>query len=443
MIMVERTERTPPALPFLELGSSAEARRTLPLVLFAIWLCGVSAVAFRTWSGWRRVRAAMDTSSPLPLEAPIPVRSTASAIEPGVFGIRRPVLLLPHGIDDRLTPEQLDAIVAHELCHVRRRDNLTSAIHMAVEAIFWFHPLVWWLGARMVEERERACDEEVVCLGNPPHVYAEGILTVCKFYLESPLVCVSGVTGSNLRRRIESIMSHRGTQGLTLAKKILLATAGVSAIALPIAAGALNPQVTPVTRASRQVRMAVLSNGRFVANGATARQLIQRAYQLKDFQILGGPEWIDTEPLEIDVPVPAAVDSPRKMQAVLQQLLADRFHLEFRRETPILPAYSLLLANSGLKLTASAALDDRQIRVTPGLIEGQGMTLGMLANQLSGQLGRVVIDRTGLTGAYDGTLSYAPGGLLTALEQQFGLRLEASQAPVEQIIITKIDRLSK
>src|SRR6185295_8471868 len=109
----------------------------------------------------------------------------------------------------------------------------------------------------------------------------------------------------------------------------------------------LNPQVPPVLRASRQVRMGVLSDGRFVANGATARQLIQRAYQLKDFQILGGPEWIATEPLEIDVPVPAAVGNPRKMQALLQQLLADRFHLEFRRETPTQPTYSLLIANSG------------------------------------------------------------------------------------------------
>jgi uncharacterized protein (TIGR03435 family) len=385
----------------------------------------------------------MRTAIPLRFEAPIPVRSTASMIEPGVFGIRRPVLLLPQGIDERLTPEQLDAIVAHELCHVRRRDNLTSAIHMVVEAIFWFHPLVWWLGARLVEERERACDEEVVRLGNPPHVYAEGILTVCKFYLESPLVCVSGVTGSNLRRRIESIMAHRGTQGLTFAKKLLLTAAGVAAIALPIAAGALNPQVAPVTRASRQVRMALQSNGRFVANGATARQLIQRAYQLKDFQILGGPEWIGTEPLEIDAQVPGAVDNPRKMQASLQKLLADRFHLEFRRETSIQPAYSLLIANNGLQLTASSALGDRQIRATTGLIEGKGMTLGMLVNQLSGQVGRVVIDRTGLTGAYDGTLSYAPGNLFAALEQQFGLRLEASQAPVEQITITKIDRLSK
>jgi beta-lactamase regulating signal transducer with metallopeptidase domain len=51
------------------------------------------------------------------------------------------------------------------MCHVRRRDNLFAAVHMAVEAIFWFHPLVWWIGSRLLEERELACDEEVLRMG--------------------------------------------------------------------------------------------------------------------------------------------------------------------------------------------------------------------------------------------------------------------------------------
>ena len=70
--------------------------------------------------------------------------------------IRKPVLLLPEGITDRLTPAQLEAVLAHQLCHVRRRDNLTGAIHMVVEAAFWFHPLVWWIGSRLVDEAEQA-----------------------------------------------------------------------------------------------------------------------------------------------------------------------------------------------------------------------------------------------------------------------------------------------
>ncbi len=111
----------------------------------------------------------------------------------------RPVLLLPEGIEERLDVGQLDAILAHELCHVRRRDNLTAAIQMVAQSVFWFHPLVWWVGERLIEERERACDEEVLRRGGSPRVYAEAILNVCKLYMELPLACVSGVTGSNLK----------------------------------------------------------------------------------------------------------------------------------------------------------------------------------------------------------------------------------------------------
>jgi beta-lactamase regulating signal transducer with metallopeptidase domain len=59
--------------------------------------------------------------------------------------------------------------------HVRRHDNLTAALHMLVEAVFWFHPLVWWMERHMVEERERACDEAVVELGGRPEAYAESV----------------------------------------------------------------------------------------------------------------------------------------------------------------------------------------------------------------------------------------------------------------------------
>jgi bla regulator protein blaR1 len=87
-----------------------------------------------------------------------------ACLEPGIFGIARPVLVWPAGISERLPDAHLEAILAHELWHVRRRDNLAAAVHMAVEAIFWFYPLVWWLGSRLLDERERACDEEVLDL---------------------------------------------------------------------------------------------------------------------------------------------------------------------------------------------------------------------------------------------------------------------------------------
>jgi uncharacterized protein (TIGR03435 family) len=158
-------------------------------------------------------------------------------LEPGVFGIVKPVLLLPEGIADRLTKPQLNAIIAHEICHVRRRDNLSAAFHMVVEAVFWFHPLVWWIRTRLVEERERACDEAVLQSGNEPQAYAEGILNVCKLYFESPLACSSGVTGSDLKKRIVRIVTKQVTRKLDFGRKLLLGAAGALAIVSPVVSG--------------------------------------------------------------------------------------------------------------------------------------------------------------------------------------------------------------
>jgi beta-lactamase regulating signal transducer with metallopeptidase domain len=181
----------------------------MPIAILGIWLCGFAAVALIRFRNWLRVRAAVLASTATNISATVEVRVSPGLLEPGVVGLVRPILLLPEGIAERLAPSELNTVLTHELCHIRRRDNLFAALHMMVEAIFWFHPLVWWIGARLVDERERACDEEVLSQGNPPGVYADAILNICKLYIESPLACVSGVSGADIRRRIEVIMSNR------------------------------------------------------------------------------------------------------------------------------------------------------------------------------------------------------------------------------------------
>src|SRR5260370_49024 len=167
---------------------------------------------------------------------------------------------------------------------------------MVVEAIFWFHPLVWWLGARLVDERERACDEAVVQSGHERQVYAEGILEVCKFYLESPLVCAAGVSGANLQRRIEAIMTTRIRPKLTLGGQLMLATAVTLAVATPIFVGLVNAapsqaQSSKVDQAPRSFETASIKvsavGGAFVSSSppgltvkhAPLRNLIRMAYQ--------------------------------------------------------------------------------------------------------------------------------------------------------------------
>jgi uncharacterized protein (TIGR03435 family) len=158
-------------------------------------------------------------------------------MEPGVFGVLRPVLLWPEAISAHLDDAHLEAILAHEAAHVRRRDNLTSLLPMLVEALFWFHPLVWWMESQLVKERERACDEEVLLLCHHPQAYAESILKVCELCIESPLTCVSGITGADLKRRIVQIMTARIARKLGLGAKLLLLTAASLAIAMPILLG--------------------------------------------------------------------------------------------------------------------------------------------------------------------------------------------------------------
>jgi uncharacterized protein (TIGR03435 family) len=216
----------------------------LPAIFLTVWLCGFVLLLIRWARNWYAIRAMVRSASPMLLSIDIPVLSCSRLLEPAVFGILRPVLLLPEKIVNRLSAPQLHSILAHEMTHVRRRDNLTVAIHMAVETIFWFHPAVWWIESRLIEERERACDEAVLQLGNEAEVYAESILNVCKFYTESPMACISGVTGSDLKRRIVRIMAEQTGRRLGLGRKLLLSLAAMVAVAFPVAFGLVHaPQV--------------------------------------------------------------------------------------------------------------------------------------------------------------------------------------------------------
>jgi len=237
-VFIEQTAR--PFVAPVPLPPHPSPASWIPALLAMLWAAGFLALSVSWWLRWRALCAAVRTASPLDMPVPMRVRTSPAFAEPGVFGIVRPILLLPEGIAACLTAPELRAILAHEQCHARRHDNLSTALHMAVEALFWFHPLVWWLGARLIEERERACDEEVLAQGADPEVYAGGILKICELYLESPLPCVSGVTGANLTKRIEAIMSNRAALRLTLARKALLAAVAAATLAVPIAIGILN-----------------------------------------------------------------------------------------------------------------------------------------------------------------------------------------------------------
>jgi uncharacterized protein (TIGR03435 family) len=237
---------------------------------------------------------------------------------------------------------------------------------MVVEALFWFHPLVWWIGARLVDERERACDEDVVRLGTAPDVYAEGILKTCQFYVEAPLVCVAGVTGSDLKKRVGQIMRNDAQVALTAMKRLALAASLVAAIAIPVAIGIVtSPRVgaqivAPAANAPTfeiasvkpsEPGAAALGRavpGRFTSQNMTVSRMIRMAYAIHETQIVGGPDWIRSDGYTIDATTGGTPNN--HMPLMMQTLLRDRFKLSFHSERRDLPIYALVVQRSDGRL---------------------------------------------------------------------------------------------
>jgi uncharacterized protein (TIGR03435 family) len=371
----------------------------MALAVFVLWASGAAIIAVKRLREWIAVRAAVGASRLIASREGVEIRASPHMREPGVVGFLRPVLLLPAGIETRLTPAQLESVLAHELCHVRRRDNLSALLHMFVEDAFWFHPLVWWIGARLVAERERACDEGVLSAGNDPRVYASAIVSVCRAYTETPLACVAGVTGRDLKTRIEAIMHNRIGKRLSRGRQLLLAVTGLAAVAAPIVLGVIGVGEAPSLLAAVQVPapplqqpiprfdVAVIKpckpgqtarvpsagrggeggprqSNRLVLNCETPLAMVREAYlyfangvihpPLNLPPIEGAPAWADAEhyhlEAEIDSSEAPMPNSYMKQGPMLQTLLEQRFQLKLHRETREVPAYALTIAKGGVKM---------------------------------------------------------------------------------------------
>ena len=468
-VRVDRRGRPMPPPPPSELTMVAERSFTL------LWPAGSVALLLMWAMRWRRVAIALRDASEITdgpvlhtlrrLEGETPrlrLVTSPQAIEPGVFGIFRPVLMWPEGIGARLTTAQIEAILAHEVAHVRRRDNLAAMVHMAVEAAFWFHPLVWWIGARLVDERERACDEEVVGRGTEPAIYAESILRTCQFYVESPLVCISGVTGSDLKRRVEQIMKNDAQAALTVLKRVVLYAAMIAAIAIPVGIGIVTSprvaaQIVAPTADSPTFEVASIKAnatpgrrgggggpGRVNMVGMPVRQLIAQSYEIHDSQIIGGPDWLGSQGYDINATM-NGTPSPEDRRMLMKTLLRDRFKLTFHAEKRDLPIYALVVLRSdgrlgpGLKRIpddecpppgsrrgaapggppppAASPFDPNAVAACGSIVFGPGRLLahGVPIDMLSGSLGRLpaitsfnrpVTNLTRLEGLYDFDLRF-------------------------------------
>jgi TonB family protein len=154
---------------------------------------------------------------------------------PGVWGAWRPVVVIPKGLTDKLSAEELEAVMMHELIHVSRRDNLLGALQMLICCLFWFHPLVWLIDRRLLAERELVCDEYVIRYLGEPRIYAASLWKVAQFGLNWNFAGVSRAAGSNLTRRIELMLDVKRHTKLSLIGRAMTGTAVVALLVIGFA----------------------------------------------------------------------------------------------------------------------------------------------------------------------------------------------------------------
>jgi bla regulator protein BlaR1 len=265
----------------------------------------------------------------------------------------------------RLEPAQLHAVLAHEQEHIARNDVLKDHAHRLVETLFWFHPLVWWIGRRLVDERERACDEGVLERGYDPGDYAAGILAVCRHCrAESaatsvrPAYATSGALSGDLTTRIRHILGNAPPVAVGLSKALALALCTMAAATVPLFAGALDGDERRRSVASiqaaqlddaivyvsvsigTQARRSLDAEVRAVAmRNFSLRELVALTYDVGPSQVTGGGVWLDTPRYDFRIEVPGGVSQPDDLEplalrGLVNKLLASRFDLQIRSNEP-------------------------------------------------------------------------------------------------------------
>jgi bla regulator protein BlaR1 len=338
----------PVVSPVLTLAQASAS--PLPLIVAVLWACGAAVVGLRWFAGWRAANSLTWATRPAP-GTPPSTRVTDELVEPSVARVFDPVVLLPAALLRRLSDAQLSAVLAHELEHIRRRDNFKAHLHRLVETLFWFHPLVWWLGRRLVDERERACDEAVIDEGHDPGVYAAGILAVCRHCRAARVSQNASALAGNLTSRVRFILEQSRPASIGLFKGGALATLTMAVATMPLLAGALDGdahrramlarhlalldsaavEISPA-QGDGDVRVVTTKDAVWVRNGSL-RDLVALAYGVSPYAVVGGDASVDDRRYDVRATPRAPLDAgddvdPQALRGLVARVLGARFDLE-------------------------------------------------------------------------------------------------------------------
>jgi uncharacterized protein (TIGR03435 family) len=473
----------PPVEPFI-ITVTPERTARWPLAIVAVWaailLFRLGQIT-RSYFYLRGVKRRADVS-PIPLPAskrPAELLISRDIASPMAVGFVRPAVVLPESLMGELSDPEREHVLLHEMAHLAGYDDWSNLAMRILGAALALHPVAVWILRRIEREREMVCDDWVVARTSDARPYAATLarLFELRWARQKGAALAPGLFGRGTRvgDRIEVLLrrgrtfSPRASEIDVIASLLILGLLMLGASLVPrwisFAQQAPRPsfEVASVKPGdpARPASVLYRLGGRFTANSATLRMLIGNAYDLRDHQIAGGPEWLNSAEFEVDAraaatAIPAGPAGVRQMRPMLQSLLAERFKLTFHRETRQEAIYELVIDKGGSKLRKAADTFSSGTKGGKGEIQGIAATMADLTHVLAQSLGRSVVDKTGLTSKYDFTLKWTPDpgvagttdqansepapdpdqpSIFTAIQQDLGLKLQAAKGPVEILVI--------
>ncbi len=490
----------------IALSLPADADSTVPGPFFfwvvAFWLIGATAFSLRMLAGGifaERLRSSMVRPAPAEwqvvldrLKARIcvsrPVRLLVSGRvqAPAVIGWLRPIVLAPVGALAGLPAAQVEALLLHELAHIRRHDYLIHILQSAVEAVFFYHPAVWWISGHMRAERELCCDDIAVSVTGDAVVYARALAEFDSARWVQPTVMAAN--GGLLADRIGRLlgrpsMSRRPPCGPGTAATLILLAIGTcvvfaqSNVRPPFTQAPSLPafdavSVKPFVPTGPWRRIPQVNPKRLYIEGCTPMEMIVYAYGINYNQLDRLPDWAQRQYFQV-VGVTDEPTTHDQMLLMLRRVLAERFQFAFTDTDAMQPVDALVVSPRGLKMKPSTSDSDcghgvitfdrmKGVKLPPNsMVPFAGCTVAELVksfNALRRQSGRPVIDKTGLTGQYSMLIwqrrdecQELPGGgnhcdnvetFEDAVKRELGLELVKATARYRVLHTTKITQPS-
>jgi uncharacterized protein (TIGR03435 family) len=462
------------SMPFQSLPTTALTTRAGDSMtwLVVIWLICCLVLSIRLIGGCvvaTRVRS-LRVSTPPPewrnaldsitartrLSSPVRLLVSGFVQTPAVVGWFKPAILLPAAAITGLVPEHIEALLAHELAHIRRHDYLVKVLQTVAETLLFYHPAVWWLSRQIDAEREACCDDFAVGLTGDTLTYVSALASLESRRREhlAPLLAANG---GSLQHRIARLVGQSPTRAcpllvagpMTVGVLMGLTVCGIVAQSMDarptFEVASLKPDKsgTGVDRIKR-------TGGSWVIENVSLKRLIGMAYGVAEGTdyLFKGPDWWDTENFDIYAKFPPGTPDSQVF-LMLQRLLDERFKLKLHHESREFSVYALLVDKRGSKVRPSANPGPYKFSARDGHGVGTSVSMAMFANRLSKEVGRPVIDFTGLTGQFDLTLDWKPEAvqmeepdnasdqpsIFSALPEQLGLKLEARRVSLDVLVV--------